>query len=166
MSALFDRIFARCNEVGECWEWTGCMQSCQTTPMINYKGRPQSVRRLLATELGLPLTNRLATVRCMNRLCVNPEHIQTLTRKVMQARVAKANPAVMSPSRMMRIALKARVRAKLDLDKVAQIRQMLEEGIPQRAIGEKFGVSQNCISRIKRDTTWRDYSNPYLQLMR
>lgn len=166
MSALFDRIYARCNEVGDCWEWTGCMQYCHTTPMINYKGRPQSVRRLLATELALPLNNRVATVRCMNRLCVNPAHIQTLTRKLLQARVAKANPTVMSPSRMMRIALKARATSKLNADQVREIRQLLDEGVFQRVIAEQFGVSQNLISRIKREVIWRDYSNPYLQLMR
>lgn len=166
MSKLIERIRARCNEVGECWEWTGCLQACKTTPQINYKGRPQPVRRLLATELGLAVTNRVATVRCMNRLCVNPDHIQTLTRKVMQARVAKAHPAVMSPSRMMRIALKARATSKLTADQVRQIRQLLDEGVLQRVIAEQFGVSQNLISRIKREVIWRDYSNPYLQLMR
>lgn len=166
MSELFDRVRARCNEVGDCWEWKGCLQSCHTTPMINYKGRPQSVRRLLAKELDLPLTKKIATVRCMNRLCVNPEHVQTLTRKAMQVRTAKNHPSVMSPSRMMRIALKMRARAKLNMEQVQEIRRLLEEGKTQRFIAGLFGVSQNCISRINREATWRDYSNPFLQLMR
>lgn len=45
--------------------------------------------------------------------------------------------------------------AKLDEDKVRQIRKRLSEGVVQRAIAREFGVSRGPIDSINRGLTWK-----------
>jgi transposase-like protein len=167
MEDVIEKIRSRSEEVGECWEWQGCYQSSGSSPTMRHNGIARGVRRVLAEALKLNLKNgRLATVRCMNPRCVNPQHVHTVTRKVLQQHIAKAHPACSSPQRRRRLSIKARANSKLTLETVREIRQLLEDGVHQRTIAAQFGVSQNCISRIKRGVIWRDYNNPFLQLMR
>jgi DNA-directed RNA polymerase specialized sigma24 family protein len=44
--------------------------------------------------------------------------------------------------------------ARLSEDEVREIRQLSEQGVPQRAIADEFGVSQSIVSKIKRGTAW------------
>lgn len=162
MDQLIERLRKRTEEVGECWEWHGALQSNAPTPVMRHEGTTMAVRRVIAIVAGLQLTGRLATHKCGNPLCVNPDHVAMVTRKRLQKRIATTIQYHASPVRMQKLADKARSKAKLTMDLAEQIRQA--EG-PQRQIAARFGVTQATVSVIKRGKTWRDYSNPFAQLI-
>lgn len=138
------------------------MQSNAPTPMINYKQRVQPVRRALAQHMGKAITNKLVTCKCRNELCVNPDHLLVVTRKRLQEMVTKERKYTSNPVRMQKLATKARAHAKLTPELAAEIR---EADGSQREIAARYGISQATVSVIKRGVTWRDYSNPFAQLI-
>lgn len=162
MDALVKKIYDRCEEYGDCWDWQGAIQSCGSTPMINYKQRVLSVRRLLAEHQGLNIAGKVVTYKCGNELCVNPEHLQVLTRKKLSQRSTQDLKYHTNPVRMKKLADAARARGKLSIELARQIR---EASGTQREIAARFGVSQATVSVIVRGVTWREYSNPFAQLI-
>jgi len=157
------RLRKRSEEVGDCWEWTGAMQTTTGTPVMNYEGQAQPVRRAIALELGLPLQGKLATCKCINMRCVNPEHVTVVTRAQLQKRTAKANNLNLNQARCRKLAQSARRNSKLTEAKVAEIRAI--DGMTQRDIAALYGITQATVSAIRRGVKWKDYSNPWLQLM-
>ena len=162
MKELIERVRKHIEEIGDCWEWTGAMQSNAPTPMINYKQKVQPVRRALAQHMGKSITNKLVTCKCRNELCVNPDHLLVVTRKRLQEMVSKERKYTSNPVRMQKLAAKARAHAKLNPELAAEIR---EADGTQREIAARYGITQATVSVIKRGVTWRDYSNPFAQLI-
>ncbi len=162
MEALAQLIRSRCEEFGDCWEWRGALQSCGVTPMMNYKRRVVGVRRLIAEHQGHDLKGKVATYKCGNELCVNPDHVQVLTRKRLSKRITQVNKYHTNPVRMKKLADQARKNSKLNMDLVCQIREATGT---QREIAARFGVSQATVSVILRGVTWREYTNPFTQLI-
>lgn len=157
---LIDLIKKHVVEEGDCWNWTGALQSCGSVPTMRYNKQTGSVRRFVLLDHGVELTKRLATYTCGNELCVNPEHLAPATRKAVQKRTAKTGH-LLDPMRCKRVSDKARLRSKLTLDQALAIRYA--EG-SQDDIAAQFGVSQATVSVIRRGKTWRDYSNPFARL--
>lgn len=162
MKELIERVRKHIEEIGDCWEWQGAMQSSAPTPMINYQRRCQPVRRLLAKEMGKVIDGKFVTCKCRNELCVNPDHLLVVTRKRLQELVSKERNYQISPVRMKKLADKARLHSKLTVELAAEVREA--EG-KQRDIAARYGISQATVSVIKRGKTWRDYSNPFAQLI-
>jgi hypothetical protein len=158
---LLDRIRDRVIEVGDCWEWQGSLQTNSPVPTMNYAGKVKPVRRHLAEEMGLKLDGKLATYKCGNQLCVHPDHIAVITRKRLQQRIAKEQKHQLNPLRRKQLSDIARKNGKLTLEQAHAIRDA--EG-PQREIAKRFGVTQATVSVIKRGVSWRDYTNPFIQL--
>lgn len=163
MTWLVEYLQARSDEVGDCWEWNRAVQGKGQIPVMRYQGRAQQVRRVIAVETGMWLQGRLATCRCANMRCVNPEHVTTVTRQQLQKRTAKATGMHMSPARCRKLAQSARRTGKLTEAQVAEIRAI--EGVTQRDIAKMYGITQPTVSAIRRGVKWKDYSNPWLQLM-
>lgn len=163
MSELIAKIYARCIEVGDCWEWQGAMQSIRHTPVMKYRGKTRIVRHLLLQDRGLDLEGKVCTYKCGNALCVNPEHLETISRQKLNKRITAQTMFQASTLRRARLATHARQHAKLTAELVEQIRQA--DGT-QRAIAQHFGISQQTVSDIRRGRTWRDYSNPFLTLLK
>lgn len=161
MDQLIERIRRHIEEVGDCWEWTGALQTAAPVPVMNYKQSVMPVRRLIAIERGAVLNGKLATYRCGNQLCVNPDHVILVTRQKLQKRIAAETRYQINPVRMQKLAVMARARGKLTMELAQAIRDA--EG-SQREIAKRFGVSQATVSVIKRGKTWRDYTNPFIQL--
>lgn len=162
MTPLVEQINARCIEVGDCWEWQGALQACGSTPTVKVKGKVISVRRLLLKHLGVNVHGKVCTYKCGNALCVNPDHLEAIGRKKLSRRLVKQTNYTASIVRRARLADRARHRGKLTLELVQEIKQA--EGT-QRAIAARFGVSQTTVSCIKRSKTWKDYANPFAQLL-
>lgn len=162
MKELTERVRRHIEEIGDCWEWTGAMQSNAPTPMINYNRKVQPVRRALAEKMGKSIKGKLVTCKCRNELCVNPDHLLVVTRKRLQEMVSKERKYTSSPVRMRKLAEKARAHSKLTPELAAEIR---EADGSQREIAARYGISQSTVSVIKRGVTWRDYSNPFAQLI-
>lgn len=162
MEHLIERVRKHIEEVGDCWEWFGAMQHTSPTPMINYKRKVRPVRRLFAEYLGKNVQGKFVTCKCRNELCVNPDHILIVTRQKLQEMVNKERNYTSSPIRRKKLAEKARLRAKLNVELAAEVREA--EGT-QREIAARYGISQATVSVIKRGVTWRDYTNPFTQLI-
>ena len=162
MDELIERVRLHIDEIGDCWEWNGATQSNSPTPVINWKRKARPVRRFLAEQMGKQVTGKLVTCSCRNELCVNPDHLMVVTRKRLQEMIAKERNYQVSPVRMKKLADKARLNSKLTVELAAEIREA--EGT-QRAIAARYGVTQSTVSVIKRGKTWRDYSNPFAQLI-
>lgn len=160
-AALLDRVRALSDEVGECWDWRGALQRGGCTPTMRMGSGTIAVRRALAIEMGLSLQRRVATVGCGNRLCVRPEHVQTISRAKLQKRIA--SDLQLHPTRARKLAEKARQSGKLNETQVAEIRAA--EGLTQRQLAAQYGISQATVSSIRRGEKWKDYRNPWMQLM-
>ena len=145
MDELIERVRLHIDEIGDCWEWNGAMQSNSPTPAINWKRKVQPVRRLLASELGKQITGKFVTCKRRNELCVNPDHLLIVTRKRLQEMLAKERNYQVSPVRMKKLADKARQNSKLTVELAAEIREA--EGT-QRAIAARFGVTQLSLIHI------------------
>lgn len=173
LDELIARIRPHIVEIGDCWEWEGALQSCGTTPVMRALvdqpiplrpvWRTVSLRRLIHDAKGVKLGKRLATYTCTNERCVNPEHVGPITRTALQQRTAKATNYAMGPLRRARLAEVARAHAKLTMDLAQEIKAAPGT---QRERAERYGVSQSAISNIDRGEAWRDYTNPFAQLMR
>jgi hypothetical protein len=162
VTKLLERIKASVIEEGDCWEWQGALQWTGSTPMINFEGKVQSVRRFIADEKGLPRGgNRVATMSCGNALCVHPDHVVVMTRKKLQQRIANEQEHQINPMRRKKISELARSRSKLNYELAMEIRY--GEGT-QREKAKRHGVSQATVSSIMLGKTWQDYNSPFLQL--
>ena len=162
MTRLLERVKNKVVEVGDCWEWQGAMQTTSPVPTMNFEGKVKPVRRHLAEAMGLPVQGKLATYRCGNPLCVHPDHLMVITRKKLQQRIAKEFKHHTNPLRLKKLSDKARARSKLNMELAQAIRDA--EGT-QRDIAARFGITQATVSVIKRGVTWRDYTNPFTQLL-
>ena len=161
LAVLIERLRKHSEEVGDCWEWFGSMQSSGSTPAMNWKGHVKPVRRHIAEQLGLDVVGKVVTCKCRNYMCVNPDHIMVITRARLQAMTAKELNYAVNPARVKKIADKARSRSRLTIEIAQQIREA--EGT-QREIGQRFGISQTTVSVIKRGEAWRDHTNPFAGL--
>lgn len=162
MNKLLARIRKMVVEIGDCWEWQGALQHKSPVPTMNYGGSVKPVRRHIAEASGAVLAGKLATYSCGNQLCVNPDHVIVVTRRRLQQRTAKELKPQSNPMRIKKLSDIARARGKLTPELAQAIRDA--EGT-QRDIAARFGISQATVSVIKRGKTWRDYTNPFTQLI-
>jgi hypothetical protein len=162
MSHLVDIITKHVVEDGDCWNWTGAMQSCGSTPTMNYKRKVGAVRRFILLERGHNQPGMVATYTCGNPLCVKPEHTTWAKRKTVQQRTTQEQGHQGDVLRCKKIADKARQNGKLNEELAAQVREA--EG-NQYEIAARFGISQATVSAIKLGKTWRSYAgNPFAGL--
>lgn len=162
MMKLIERIKRLVIEVGDCWEWQGALQSRAPTPAMNFNGKVKGVRRHIAEQRGVNLEGKLATHSCGNELCVNPDHVIVVTRKRLQTRLAKEMKHQTNALRRKKLSDKARLYSKITAEIAEEIRNSDEN---QRVIAVRYGISQATVSSIKTGKTWRDYSNPFVQLI-
>lgn len=158
---LIDTIKKHVVEEGDCWNWTGALQSCGSVPTMRWQGKTAAVRRFVLLDQGVDLAGRLATYTCDNPECVNPEHLAPTTRRRVQVRTVAESKYTSNPMRRKRVSDQARLRSKLTLDQALAIR---EADGTQDDIAARFGVSQATVSVIKRGVTWQDYTNPFARL--
>lgn len=164
MNPLVEFVRTRCTECGDCWEWQGATQEGNgNTPMMKHKRRVRPVRRAMLEAIGVKVAGRLATYKCGNVRCVNPAHLEAVTRSVLQSRISKNTRYHSNPATLAKSAQSRRLRAKLSPELAQRIRD--NEG-SQRAIAREFGVCQATVGAIKSGRTWRDYSNPFGGLLK
>lgn len=160
---LINRLRKNSEEVGECWEWRGATQRNGITPMMNWGGCVNGVRRVIAEARGDDLKGKVATYKCGNHSCVNPEHVVVTTRQRVQRRSVRELRYNLDITRNKRLADVMRIkRAKITMEIAQEIREA--EG-PQKQIGARYGVSQSTVSAIKRGETWKTYSSPWAGLI-
>lgn len=148
---------------GDCQDWTGSLDG-NGTPIMRKPGQRtwSPVRRVLLELAGRHIGTRLASTKCSNILCVCPAHIQPMTRTQLHTRSAQATAYPRSIARRMAIAAKRRTTTHMTLESVAELRA---SGLPSRAAGLKYGISQSSASAILGHRTWRNYASPFAGLM-
>ncbi len=163
MNAFVSWVRDRSVEVGECWEWQCYFTPHGNTPVSKRKDKHISIRRVMAIELGLidKRSRKVTGVRCRNWRCVNPEHLQVITRQVAAKRALENRTGGTVIARR-KAAGQRRKRAKLTIDQVRAIRASDAKG-SQLAI--EYGVSQSAISLIKQGRIWKDYGGVFSNLV-
>jgi hypothetical protein len=120
------------NEDTGCWEWLGFRKNTGYG-QFRHKGRTQPAHRffyrLYVGEIpdGLHLDHL-----CRNRLCVNPEHLEPVTREENVRRGATA---------------------RLTAETVAAIRCSHDS---HAALARRYGVAKSTIADVRRGRTWRE----------
>ena len=164
MNLLIQTIYKHVEEEGDCWNWTGALQSCGSVPTMRWQGKTGAVRRFILIDRGgpSPTRNLLATYTCGNPQCVHPDHMIWTSRKKIQKRTVAEQNYTGDVLRCKKLADKARTKGKLTLELATEIR--MTDG-NQHHIAAQFGVSQATVSAIKRGKTWRSYGgNPFAGL--
>lgn len=160
---LMERIRAKCVEDGDCLIWTGATTSNGTPTMRMPKTREMiGVRRLVLKIAGRWKEGLLATSTCGHPQCVCEHHARGVTRAQLSKLAIKRTAYHLSPARNAKIAAAARARyGKL----TPEMREaIMESDLPQRVLGEMYGVGQHSISELKQGKSYRDYANPFAGL--
>lgn len=128
-----ERFWNKVDKTDNCWRWTGATDGKgygKLTIADKQVGAHRVSYELLVGAIapGLRIDHL-----CRNPPCVNPSHLEPVSHAVNTQRGDNA---------------------KLTHDDVVVIKQRLAAGETQRAIGDDFGVSNVCISLIKRGKRW------------
>lgn len=157
------RIWEKVDEIGDCLIWKAS-DNGHGNPQFKSRatGRAVLVRRYVMEMHGIKL-KRMEPLgcRCGDTNCINPEHLYKSSTKAI-AKAAARRGAFSSPVRASRIANTKRKAGKLTIEQAREIRVSTESAA---ALALKFGVNRSLINGIRAGTRWKDYSNPFAQLM-
>jgi DNA-binding transcriptional regulator YiaG len=137
---------------GDCWEWKSHIRP-NGYGRVWFEGRMQYAHRVVYELVigkipkGEGYHGTCVCHKCDNRKCVNPAHL-FLGSNADNVRDKKEK------GRAPRMQGEANGFAKLTADQVREIRRLSEEGLTQRAIANRFGISQKQVSRIVRGKRW------------
>lgn len=146
-------VHDRCIEEGDCLLWQG------TTTSNRYPAATVNAKRVLLSRWVLKQAgrtfgaNQVATATCGNRLCLNPEHLEIITRAT-SVRRSYVNRRHDYPSRL-RSAI-SNGTAKLDWDKVRAIRALPEEQRKPDEIAVRYGISRRAVQDVIKGDSWRE----------
>jgi len=160
------RIFENIIEEGDCWIWqAGVNRDGHAQFRSLADGCARLVRRMVWRFCGNEIEPRQPLgSKCGDRRCVNPAHMYPSTLKAL-VRSAAARGAYSGLAHAAAIAAarrKSKV-AKLTVDKAREIRESTEPG---HVLAERYGVCKSVVNGIRAGRRWKDYTNPFNQLMR
>ena len=131
-----------------CWLWNASLSSSGYGQLAAPRrgARPRGAH-IISWELHHgPVPDGLCVLhKCDVRRCVNPDHLFTGTRGDNGRDMAEKKRSPYGTSRW---------NAKLTDAEIPRIRALSRHGVPQRQIGEIFGVAQYTISAIVTGKTW------------
>lgn len=143
------RFWARIDKSGECWLWTGTINSwgygSVGSGVLGSRWSFGAHRVMWTLRRGAIGSGLSVCHTCDNPRCVRPEHLWLGTTAENSAdMVRKGRSTAGGKTR----------RAKLNQDKVREIRGLSAAGHTQRALARKFGVAQTTINKLLLGTTW------------
>lgn len=118
---------------GGCWEWGG-YRNRGGYGQLERDGRTISAHRWYYEQYVGPIPNGLELDHlCRNRACVNPDHLEPVTRteNVRRSR-----------------------RSKLNYEIAARMREMRESGLSLRRIAVEFGVDPTTVRDVVIGKSW------------
>lgn len=130
-----------------------------TQPQGRYMGKIILVRRaLFELQRGQPLPrDRTIQCSCETEKCVEPLHFVPKPNK---SRKGRSN----TPAHRAKIAQSQREspRAKLTIAAVEDIRSKQE---PREVYAARYGIAKEYVTDLQGLRAWKDYQNPYMQLL-
>lgn len=138
-----------------CWEWTGAKTPRGYGKIRRDRSIVSAHRASFELFIGRVPDGLLVLHSCDNPSCVNPEHLHLGTAldntREMYERGRNKNGHYRNHPRGVR---HHRSVAKLTVDQVFQIRQLLNGGAKQKDVALRFGVDQSTISLIATGKRW------------
>lgn len=132
----------------ECWPWLGRIDPQGYGTVRVWTGSGQG-RTFTASRYSFYLANGyfppVVCHSCDNPVCVNPDHLWGGTQKDNQQDMAKKGRSTLHERNPM---------AKLNSNKVAEIKQRLRNKETSRSIAKDYGVDEATIHYIKAGKTW------------
>lgn len=160
------RIWEKLVEEGDCLIWTGTMNNAGYGQIASvFSTSPLLVRRYVFEMAGKgELAPREPVVcKCGEINCCNPEHMTRSTMRAVAKAAAKRGVfSTKTRGNKIATAIRANRDTKLTMDIAREIRASSEPG---RQLALRLGVSRSLIHAVRANKIWKDYSNPYLQLM-
>jgi hypothetical protein len=139
------RFMARVSPSDGCWQWIGAINPNKARrnyplAMFYLDGKNQKASRAAWLLLRGPIPEAMHVCHtCDNPLCVNPDHLFLGTHR----------------DNMHDCAVKGRVgTAKLNPDRVRQIRLLRRNGMSMQAIADRFEVSERAVEFVLKGVTW------------
>lgn len=155
MILTLDIIRGRCEEIGDCWIWR---HGCTNTggPNVRHGAKSVMVRRLVLDLAGRPAPKGTFVVapKCLDRLCCNPDHLQALKPKPYAAFMNKHGFVNTLAHKAAQIAAN-RSRAKLSMEKAAELRERIAAGEPAASIAADLHISREHVNRVARGGNWQ-----------
>jgi len=146
--SLLDRILSRCyvDPDSGCWHWKGDLKR---GPRIKVNGRTVQVRRVVANVRS----DRYAHMSCRCVDCVNPDHVDHLTKSQYEKRKVRGrdwHAAITVGNRNRR-------NGKINAGIASEIRASADSGV---ALAARHGVSEALVSAIRHGKVWAEV-NPW-----
>lgn len=149
----------KCNLMGSitkrktgCWEWNGILGIHGYAYTTDYQTNKRTHAHRVSYEnfKGSIPSGLYVCHHCDNRKCINPEHlfVGTATENMQDAK--QKNRLRCNPSKGSKNG-----HAKLDEEKVREIKQKIASGIRCTVIAREYGVGSTIIYRIKDGTGWK-----------
>ncbi len=139
---LFDRTEKTANG---CWLWLGAKMP-RGYGRVTIAGKGQYTHRVAFTlAKGAIPTGIEVCHSCDNPACINPDHLFLGTHAENMRDCAKKRRYAFGEKNGW---------VKLTADSVAEIRRQSANGVPQRSIAAKHGITQSCVSKIIRNVRW------------
>ncbi len=137
-------FLSKVDRSGSCWLWTGVTNWSGYGFMYDERGRRWYVHRYAYDRLVGPIPPRVCVLhKCDTRACVRPDHLRLGTR-------AENSREMVERGRSLRGS--QHPNARLTDAQVRAIFACRQAGMTQRAIGEAFGVSRQCIGQVLNGT--------------
>lgn len=156
--------------VGECWEWRGRKDKDGYGKLRHARREWRAHRLVFALTIGSP-DGLCVLHRCDNPACVRPDHLflgtnlENIADRVAKGRscAGPTHPAYKNSDlarskwahRKSVCHGKAHWSAKLDEEKVRQLRELRRGGMSQRALAARYSVTRNAVRSVLSGRSWR-----------
>ncbi len=155
---LMSKVRHRCTDDAGCQVWSGAAQG-GVMPIMNIGGNVMAVRRaVFMAYFGEPVPGMEITNTCETTLCVNPEHLQQISKKTRRRILAGKRNSLRSASAINK---NRELHGKLDMEKVRHIRSTDERS---DVLAGLYGVSRTTINNVRAGRAWPDISSPFTGL--
>ena len=159
-------LHAKCDDVGDCWLWTGYFGN--GSPYVSHAGKMVAVRKLMLQLSGKKLrqTVRYFATKCGNADCIHPDHIVARTEAEHMTAMAN-NVRHQHPVRVAKLQAAARARPVCKLTE-AKAQAIRTDARTCAAIAIDMSISKSLVAKVKRNESWRPTSatlNPWIGLL-
>lgn len=151
-----ETLLDRCVAEGECWIWQGYYARKGAYPSGYLNNRRVSVRRAVLELQGKPLPGpgEIAVCKFGERGCVNPDHIEVISRAAMLQRLRDSG-AINETRRVQGITAAVRRRPGLVLD-IETARALRADNRSALEIERATGINHTTVSKVRRNRLWRE----------